>query len=67
MGIVIECEWKEECVFGSMMVNDVSVIMELLMRMGCAGVKCDGVSGDCIMDVCSRLDSGIWNRMECWL
>ena len=32
------------------------------MRMGCAGV-----SGDSTMDVCSRLDSGIWNRMECWL
>ena len=62
MGIVIVCEWKEECVFGSMMVNDVSVIMELLMRMGC-----DGVSGDSTMDVCSRLDSGIWHRMECCL
>ena len=41
--------------------------MELLMRMVCAGVKCDGVSGDSTMDVCSRLDSGIWNRMECCL
>ena len=28
---------------------------------------CDGVSGDSTMDVCSRLDSGIWNRMESWL
>ena len=36
--------------------------MKLLMRMGCAGV-----SDDSTMDVCSRLDSGIWNRMECWL
>ena len=41
--------------------------MELLMRMGCVRMKCDGVSGDCTMDVCSRLDSGIWNRMECCL
>ena len=31
----------------------VSAILELMRRMGMC-LKCDGVSGDCTMDVCSR-------------